>query len=380
MRHSTYICAALVLVCLSCRDGRGATGAVTPTDRGSNRAVIAAPTGEAFDEANEVVETARILAIGVAPLGPTVIRGFALPTYTELPGLSYAQMLKRIASIGATHVSVVTSWDQQTIYHNRIGPNRDTTPSDAVLGAVIDDAHALGLKTLVFPIIHVERRDEGEWRGRLAPTHLERWRESYRAFILHHADLAARHNAEILSVGSELSSQESDTEFWTTLIADVRARFGGKLIYSANWDHYTHPKFWGELDYVGVSSYFEVARRNDEPIFRVTERWTQHSRQMTEFAASTTKPLLLTEVGYPAIDSAAVKPWDYTARTPPNPNAQLAAFQSLATAWGAYANDPGVFAGLFVWHGWGHGGPDDISYPIWGKSSEKLIQRWYEAR
>lgn len=364
---------------LGCREGKTAAQTAPPTQRGvaNDTERVPAPLDVVLARANDEIESARIHAIGVPALGADVVRGFALPTYTELPDLSYDQMLQRIADVGATHVAIVTSWDQQTIYHNRIAPNRDKTPTDKAIGQLIDRAHELGMKTLVFPIIHVERRAEGEWRGRLAPTEIERWRQSYRDFVLHHADLATRHDAAILSIGSELSSQESATDFWTTLIRDVRSRYRGELLYSSNWDHYTHPKFWDQLDYIGVSSYFEVAKRNDEPIFAVTERWLRHRDQLLEYAGRVGKPLVLTEVGYPSIDSAAVKPWDYTARTPPNPNAQLAAFQSLAMAWSLEADSAQHFAGLFIWHGWGHGGSEDLSYPIWGKPAEDLVRRWY---
>ena len=166
-------------------------------------------------------------------------------------------------------------------------------------------------------------------------------------------------------------------DVWTSVIEATRRNFPGKLIYSANWDHYDTPQFWHLLDYIGVSSYFEVSRREAEPIFRITQRWRQHRDDLVQFARKTAKPVILTEVGYPSVDSAAVRPWDYTARSNPNPNAQLAAFRSLAVTWTLDDPTASGFAGLFIWHGWGHGGAEDVSYPIWGKSSERLIRTWY---
>lgn len=331
---------------------------------------------QALAGANDAVEAARILALPLDPLDETVIRGMALPMYTELPDLTYDDMLARVKSMGSSHVSVVVSWNQRTIHHNRLRPHPDETPSDARVGALVDTANAAGLRVMLFPIIHVERRNKGEWRGKLAPTEPSRWRDEYRSFILHYAALSQRHGVEILSVGSELSSMENETDWWLSLIADVRKTFEGKLIYSANWDHYETPQYWPALDYIGVSSYFEVAKRSDEPIHLVTQRWREHREDLLLFAAAQDRPLVLTEVGYPAVDSAAVKPWDYTAKTAPNPNAQLAAYRSLSDAW--TADDPS-FAGLFIWHAWGHGGADDVSYPIWGKTAEPFVRRWYGA-
>ena len=377
-------CPSLLLIILaglvvSCRDGRLSTPRTVVDEPRVPAPQTSPEPGVALDAANDAVEAARILAIGVPSLHGKAIRGFALPMYTELPDLTYRDMLRRVRDAGATHVSIVSSWDQQTIHHNRLRPSPSSSPTAEELGAIIDEARSLGLKTLMFPIIHVERRNEGEWRGKLAPTDPQRWQQSYRRFIAFHVDVAQAHRVDMLSVGSELSSLEDEDEFWRSLIAETRGRFDGELLYSANWDHFEHPTFWDALDYVGVSSYFEVARHQAEPIFAVTDRWLKHRDDLVAFARDEGKPLILTEVGYPAIDSAAVKPWDYTARTPPNANAQLAAFQSLATAWTLEPDDRPHFAGLFIWHAWGHGGDADTSYPVWGKSTEHLVRRWYGA-
>lgn len=361
---------------MACHHARRSGGGGADTTPG---AVQVPDEDAALAAANDHIEAARILSLPTRGLPAGTMRGMALPTYTELPDLSYEQMVGRVKATGATHVSIVVSWDQQTIYHNRIAPDPSETPSDERFAAVIRAAHAADLGVLLFPIIHVERRNEGEWRGKLAPTVPERWKQDYRAYIMRYADLAEATGVEILSVGSELSSMEGDTVWWRELIADVRKRYSGKVLYSANWDHFETPQFWAELDYVGVSSYFEVAKRPDEPMFKVTNRWLEHRRQLTDFARSVGKPLVLTEVGYPSTSDAAVKPWDYTKKLPPNPNAQLAAFRSLSETWSRTDDAAPFFAGLFIWHAWGHGGPEDISYPVWGKSSERFIRQWYSA-
>ncbi len=328
-----------------------------------------------FRVANDRVESARILSAPFEPLPETKLQGIALPLYPELPSISWKDKLRWIADSGANTVSIVISWDQRTIFHNRVAPDEDTAPTDAQVEEVILLANKLGLKVLIFPILHVRLRNDGEWRGKLAPTKPVRWKESYRDYIRHYAKMSERTGAFALSVGSELSSLEKDEVFWEGLISEVRSIYKGKLTYSANWDHYTHPKFWDKLDYIGISSYFEVAKRNDEPIHVVTQRWITHKKEIVAFANTQNKPFILTEVGYPSIDSAATKPWDYTAKTAPNQNAQMAALRSLVDAWGTEESD--AFAGLFLWHGWGAGGVNDLSYSFWRKTSLGLVKNWY---
>lgn len=331
----------------------------------------------AFSTATEHVESARLLARPVEPLDSSVIQGLALPLYAELPSLNYEQMLGSVAQSGASHVSIVVSWDQRTVYANTIRPNQDKGPSDSRVGEVIDAARARGLQVMLFPIIHVKLRNTGEWRGKLAPEDPERWKREYRAFIMHYARLAQRHDVALFSVGSELGSMESDEAYWRALIKETRDTFDGKLIYSANWDHYTVPKYWDDLDYIGVSSYFEIADDESETVAEMVDRWRVFRDEMLAYSKQRDRPLLMTEVGYPSMPSAATKPWDYTKKSDADPNAQLAAFRALTDTWALSEQDAPYFGGVFVWHAWGAGGPKDSTYTVWGKPSERLIEGWF---
>lgn len=332
---------------------------------------------DALSAAQHAVEKSFLLAPPIAPMAPQAIRGIALPMYSEFPALTYEHMVDRAHELGATHISLVVTWDQQTIHHNTIRPTPGLSPDDKRVRAIIDHAHNKNLKVMLFPIVHVVQRNDGEWRGKMAPTNLQRWQLEYRAFILHYANIAAAAGADVFSVGSELSSLEAHEPFWRSLIQDVRATYAGTLVYSANWDHYTHPKFWDDLDLIGVSSYFEVAKHPSEPTFVVSQRWTEERDRLLGFANSFNKPLLLTEVGYPTVTTAAVRPWDYTVKGGPDSLQQLAAFRSLVDAWAQTPVDD--FHGAFVWHGWGWGGAADTSYNVFAKPSESAVRAWFSS-
>ncbi len=377
------LAAFLVVLTFSCSASK--TAQPEPDVAKEPEAEAPAKKGDAVDDApsdavrvaRESVETAALLAIPLQPLESKVIQGFALPLYAELPGLSYEQMLAAVRESGASHVSVVVSWDQRTIYSNTIRPNPDKGPSDSRVGEVISAARAQGLKVMLFPIIHVKLRNQGEWRGKMAPEDLPRWKQEYTDFILHYARLAAAHGAEIYSVGSELGALEFDEEFWRGLIKETREIYDGQLLYSANWDHYTKPEFWDALDFIGVSSYFEIAREEDESITDMVERWRGFRTEMLAFAKEHDRRLIMTEVGYPSMPSAATKPWDYTKKGAPDGNAQLAAFRAMAQTWTIEGDDADQFAGLFIWHAWGPGGDEDGSYAVWDKPTERFVDHWY---
>ena len=113
-------------------------------------------------------------------------------------------MLREIKETGAEYVSFVVSWHQQNIWSAGPEPNSKSTISDQLVVDLIKEAHRLGLRVFLFPIIDVEDRKVGEWRGTLKPPNLEEWFRRYDKFILHYAVLAAKHRVDLFSVGSEL--------------------------------------------------------------------------------------------------------------------------------------------------------------------------------
>ena len=53
----------------------------------------------------------------------------------------------------------------------------------------------------------------------------------------------------------------------------MRRRFSGKLVYSANWDHYLPVSFWDRVDYLGVTAYFELTTRDDATADELERGW-----------------------------------------------------------------------------------------------------------
>ncbi len=50
-------------------------------------------------------------------------------------------------------------------------------------------------------------------------------------------------------------------DYWTGLIAEVRAVYSGSIGYAANFDQYHEVGFWSELDVMGINAYFELRDR-----------------------------------------------------------------------------------------------------------------------
>ncbi len=297
----------------------------------------------------------------------------ALAPYYELPGLTFHAMVDEVAGIGASHLSVVVSWSQPNVRSSRIAPHPKETQDDAVVRGIIRRAHARGLKVMLFPILWVERRAIGEWRGTLRPDEPDVWWREYRRFLMHYAKMAADEGVEVFSVGSELASLEAQLKQWRSLIGEVRGGFGGRLLYSANWDHYAEVPFWSDVDLVGLTGYYRLTESTDPSQTELDAAWRAVRVRLVKWQRQVGKPLVFTELGYPSIDGAARSPWDYTGERALDVEEQRRCYEAFYRAW---ADEPALH-GVFFWNWWGPGGATDKWYTPKGKPSEAIIRRWY---
>ncbi|MCA9537368.1 MAG: hypothetical protein KC620_00690, partial [Myxococcales bacterium] len=97
------------------------------------------------------------------------------------------------------------------------------------------------------------------------------------------------------------------------------------------------------------------------------------AERLRAWAARTNERYLFTEVGYPALPTAAARPWDYRAAGPVDLAMQQRCYRALFRAWHA---DPRL-AGVYLWNWFGPGGPADPGYSPRGKPALQVIRRWY---
>lgn len=264
-------------------------------------------------------------------------------------------------------------WQQRDVHADAIAAGA-VTATDAVMIAALDAAAQRGLAATVFPIVVLDQTGPGAWRGTIDPRDVDAWWTSYERFIAHYAAIAAAHGAAGLVIGSELGSTESWRDRWYHLISRVRKLFAGRVIYSANWDHYRTVSFWERVDVLGVTGYFELTEDPDASVAALTAAWAAPRRALVAAAKGRGLPLWLTEVGYVSRDGAARQPWEYTSGAAIDLEEQRRAFAALAAAW---SGEPAL-DGLFVWEwGGGPGGPKDGGYTPRGKPAACELEAWF---
>jgi len=302
--------------------------------------------------------------------------GVALGLYFESEDVSYLPYLWEIASTGSNAVSIVVSWSQPDIAASDIRPDRPRTVPDDVLRRTIREAASLDLEVMLFPILWIDERGPGEWRGALAPDDVDAWFESYRTFIVHYATIAEAEGVALFSLGSELGTMERHADAWTDLAASVRDVYSGPITYSANWDHYDRTPFWGDVDFIGITAYHELTHDASQtpPMAEVLDMWGPIVWSVERLATEHQRPVIITELGYVSQTSAARYPWDYTRRGEVDLHAQFELYLGAYLAW---SSSP-MLHGVFFWNWFGDGGHLDNGYTPRGKPAEHLIRWWFQ--
>ena len=285
----------------------------------------------------------------------------------------YAMMLDEIVAAGATDLSVVVRWSQQSVTSDEIQPREGVTTPDELLRGVLGEARARGLRTFLMPIIWLETRRMGVWRGTISPRDEARWWAQYTAFIEHYARIAQDEQVGLLSVGSELLSMETKDQHWRELIAHVRELYDGQLTYSANWDHFEVPTFWDALDVVGLTAYHELTSAQEPTLEELVSGWESFSRRLSRWAAEHDRRYLFTEVGYPSHRLGAAYPWNYSAKARAAPELQALCYHAMLEVWHAQRR----LEGLYIWNWFGFKDLDDRGYTPRGKPAEQILKHWY---
>jgi hypothetical protein len=319
-----------------------------------------------------------------------------------------AASFRALAELGVEWVSIHT-WDPlQRGVHEPVFARRSRPSEIPNLPALVRNAHAAGLKVMVKPHLEmwvyepsdeertilrtgdeaargrilervrrelhdrgdgwhntIEMRSEADWRT---------WFAGYEAYLSAYARQAQAAGADMFCVGRELDRtiilREGD---WRRMLARVRSLFRGPLVYSANFDTYAQVAFWDALDYIGISAYFPLTARPDPELTELSAGWERALVPLEAFSRRFERSVLLTEIGYPAVPTAAQAPWREGG--PPAPWLQARCYEA---AFRALADRPWI-AGAYWWLWEGVGQPPflDASFSIQGKPAAFVLARWY---
>lgn len=305
---------------------------------------------------HRVATSGQAVAAGPRPAAspiPTEVnefRGITLQIHSPEEAQIAPKLIDEIAATKVNTLALVLAGYQECCASTSIFIDIRRVPSDDQLRGLIRYARGKHLKVTLMPIVLLENPRDGEWRGKIGPEggRWEDWWERYTNFIMHYAHIAQDSKVDLFAVGSELISTEEQTDRWKMLIKKVRESYSGRLTYSANWDHYKVPKFWDDLDIIGMTTYYELTGGKKPTEDVLLASWMKIKKDILAWQGKSKnpRPLLFTEVGWPNQKTAAEFPWDYY-RSPdkPDPDLQARCFKTFFQAW---SKEPAV-AGFLVW-------------------------------
>lgn len=316
------------------------------------------------------------------------VRGITIgPIESSLfPGRGYgtehtAALLDFLARRGTNWVSITPFGRIWSLQSTDIAMDFEAPYEDnrAAVREVVRQAHARGIRVLIIPHLWVETTG---WRGEIDPGSPEGWadyQESYRRFVTAWAEDAAAAGADAFSIGVECKSWSGRFGgFWTSLIADVRARFDGILTYSANWDEAEDVLFWDQLDLIGINAFYPLADHDGASFEAYVEGAMRARDAVADLAGVLDMPVLFVEVGYTTRADAAVQPWLWPDDMEEVVIDEREQARALLASFRAFLPEP-WFVGFFVWRYYAD--LDDVSQEaIWGfsphgKRAEALLER-----
>lgn len=306
-------------------------------------------------------------------IGVTKQKGVALGLFAEDVSFSYAPLLGEIAALGATHVALVVPIYQSDVRATDLALHTRFSPTLGVIADAVRAARRDGLEVMLFPIVRLSRSAPGQWRGTLAPGNPDRWFRAYGEVLGDLAAVAAQTGATRLAVGSELSSLDGDLPRWRALLERIRAIFPGRLVYSANWDHYRDARVLDLVDDEGVVGYFSLRADPRAPATEVALQaaWRNRQAELLAWHQGRPHPWFFSEVGYRSRAGATASPWDETPGGTPDLDEQRRAFAAFRRVW---AGVPSL-DGAYVWNWYGWGGADSTSYTPRGKPATDEVRR-----
>jgi hypothetical protein len=295
-------------------------------------------------------------------------------------------LLKRIADDNAEYVTFIIPYYQGNHTSSVIFPGADTPTDDSIING-IEAAHDAGLAVMLKP--HLDS-DDTIWRANINPKNRDEWFTNYENMLTHLATIGREYHVEQICIGTELISVASakvnpeNTVRWQKIIADLRQIFPGELTYSANWgpsgssfaNEKDHIGFWQDLDYVGISAYFQLNTK-DNSVESLKAAWYQWDRaDIYPLAQKVQKPILFTEIGYRSSKNSLGTPYDFRKIGVYDPQEQVNAYEAMFEYW----NDKSYIAGASIWDFYSDphaGGDGNTDYTPQNKPAEEVLKKWF---
>jgi len=284
-----------------------------------------------FDTVNEWVWAQKVgsptlVAANIPSRGTGFMAGVELQSYYEPNTPTFIPFaLQNIQAIGSNWAIFTPSWtyarSNPLIFSGQ--PGKDAFWSDTV--TAVAQARALNLNVALFPSPRFATNAIEFWKNAPRdPNWWNSWFDHYRAFAVHHADLASLAGAQALIIGGDWitpslpggiladgnpSGVPADAEMrWKNVIAEVRQHFRGNVIFALPYDTSTVIAPVNILIDADAVYLLWFARLSDQPTPNKTDMFNEAGRlldaNILPIQQQVNKPFVI-GLSYPSCTSSA---------------------------------------------------------------------------
>jgi hypothetical protein len=267
--------------------------------------------------------------------------------------------------------------------------------SDVELAAAVAAARGRGARVLLALEPLVE--PNGSWADSVAslrPEEMKRFFERVGSIALHYALLAELLEIEVLSCAANLR-EGARTELrtpvqdprrlkalesgWKTVFARLRAAYRGGLTYTSRFPAEAEEVgFFGELDFVGLALFPRSPAQGAPSDAELARMIRFELERALDLAVRWNKPLLVTQLGFPARADSFGKPW--VPRGEADAAAQQRWYEALAEVLGGRLENGAALRGYYLWN-WSldetRARPEDDGFSLRGKPLGAALTRLF---
>lgn len=291
--------------------------------------------------------------------------------------------LRKLRDTGSEWIALSFFTYQPTVHSTEIPFDYGHTMTDRDIEFAVKQAKEMGLKVCLKPVVNSA---DGIWRAHIgfpeeegAEPYWEAWFRSYGNFLAHYAELAEELGCEMLCVGCEMLRTEKQSARWRELIRRIRGIYGGLITYNANHGKEEGIDWFDEVDVIGTSAYYPVAKKPGESEEAMIKRWLPVRDKLKRLHERFGKPVAFAEIGCRSARGCATMPWDFSHTELPASEEEQANFYRsvLKVFW----EEP-WFAGFFWWD-WSvrlyplEEAARNVGFDIYGKRAESVVREWY---
>ena len=139
--------------------------------------------------------------------------------------------------------------------------------------------------------------------------------------------------------------------------------------------------FFDDVDYLGVTGYFQLASRREPfeinpPVESLVHSWREIYFRLMRWQHQWGKPLIFTEVGYLSQKGAAAQPWAEGSNEKVDLEIQRRCYEAFIRVW----DNESRVAGVYFWNWFDWEGENDREYTPREKPAADEMKHWFSQK